>query len=387
MFVLVLCNCSYLNNFNNLKQNKVMQRKGVVNLPLHTGHPPKWLFTRMVDLSKAIASVIIEEYSLNEFINRLSNPFWFQAFSCVLGFDWHSSGTTTTTLGALKISLSPEEHGIYLSGGKGAKSRKTPEGIKHAGEMFNLKTKTTEKLIKTSKLSAKIDNSCIQDGFILYQHNFFITETGNWAVIQQGLNTENKYARRYHWMGENVDKLLENPHSGISCDLKNPHTLNMTDKESKEAQKISVDLINDNPNHLRQYFKRKNNQMLLEDFIMPEHHPILDTDLSDEEFEVLKKAYEIQVENYEELILLKGIGSKKIRALALISDLVYGEPASWRDPVKYSFTHGGKDGFPYPVDREVYDNSISTMKDAIEQAKIKKDDKLKAIKRLDDFIS
>ena len=188
-------------------------------------------------------------------------------------------------------------------------------------------------------------------------------------------------------MGENVDKLLENPHSGISCDLKNPHALNMTDKESKEAQKISVDLINDNPNHLRQYFKRKNNQMLLEDFIMPEHHPILDTDLSDEEFEVLKKAYEIQVENYEELILLKGIGPKKIRALALISDLVYGEPASWRDPVKYSFTHGGKDGFPYPVDREVYDNSISTMKDAIEQAKIKKDDKLKAIKRLDDFIS
>ena len=169
MFVLVLCNCSYLNNFNNLKQNKVMQRKGVVNLPLHTGHPPKWLFTRMVDLSKAIASVIIEEYSLNEFINRLSNPFWFQAFSYVLGFDWHSSGTTTTTLGALKISLSPEEHGIYLSGGKGAKSRKTPEGIKHAGEMFNLKTKTTEKLIKTSKLSAKIDNSCIQDGFILGQ--------------------------------------------------------------------------------------------------------------------------------------------------------------------------------------------------------------------------
>lgn len=349
-----------------------MKRPGVVNLPLHTGHPPKWLFTRMVKLSKEIASVIIEEYSLNKFINKLSDPYWFQAFSCILGFDWHSSGTTTTTLGALKVSLSHEEHGIYLSGGKGAKSRKTPDGIKHAGDIFNLKTKTTEKLIKTCKLSAKIDNSCIQDGFTLYQHNFFITEKGNWAVIQQGLNGKNKYARRYHWTGAKVDKLLNEPHSGISCDIKNPQTLNMTDKESKKAQKISVDLINDNPCHLRQYFKRKNNQMLLEDFKMPQHHPILDMDLSDEEFEVLRKAYEIQVENYEELILLKGIGPKKIRALALISDLIYGEPASWRDPVKYSFTHGGKDGFPYPVNKEVYDNSITTIKDAIEQAKIKK---------------
>ena len=330
-----------------------MQRRGAVNLPLHGGHPPAWLFSRMVDLSGALASVIIEEYSLNEFLNRISNPYWFQAFSCVLGFDWHSSGTTTTTLGALKSSLTPEEHGIYLTGGKGGKSRKTPKGIEHAGEI----------------------------------HNFFVTEKGDWAVVQQGLNTETKYARRYHWLGEEVDKLLNDPHSGISCDKKTPNTLNMSSKDSEEAQKISVDLINDNPNHLRQYFKRKDNQMLLEDFTMPEHHPVLDMDISDKEFEVLTKAYEIQPEKYEELILLQGIGPKKIRALALISDLVYGEPASWKDPVKYSFTHGGKDGFPYPVDREVYDNSIQTIRDAIDQARIKKDDKLKAIKRLDDFIS
>ncbi len=201
------------------------------------------------------------------------------------------------------------------------------------------------------------------------------------------MNTETKYARRYHWLGEEVDELLNDPHSGISCDKKTPNTLNMSSKDSEEAQKISVDLINDNPNHLRQYFKRKDNQMLLEDFTMPAHHPVLDMDISDKEFEVLTKAWEIQPENYEELILLQGIGPKKIRALALISDLVYGEPASWKDPVKYSFTHGGKDGFPYPVDREVYDNSIQTIRDAIDQARIKKDTKLKAIKRLDDFIS
>ena len=205
--------------------------------------------------------------------------------------------------------------------------------------------------------------------------------------MQQGLNTESKYARRYRWLGSEVDDLLNDPHSGISCDMKTPNTLNMPSEESKEAQKISVDLINDNPNHLRQYFKRKDNQLLLEDFTMPAHHPVLDMDISDKEFEVLTKAYEIQPENYEELILLQGIGPKKIRALALISDLVYGEPASWKDPVKYSFTHGGKDGFPYPVDREVYDNSIETIRDALEMARIKKDDKLKAIKRLDDFIS
>ena len=161
----------------------------------------------------------------------------------------------------------------------------------------------------------------------------------------------------------------------------------MSSKDSKNAQKISVDLINDNPSHLRQYFKRKDNQMLLEDFTMPRHHPVLDMDISDREFKILTRAYEIQPENYEELILLQGIGPKKIRALALISDLIYGEPASWKDPVKYSFTHGGKDGFPYPVDREVYDNSIQTIRDAIDQARIKKDEKLKAIKRLDDYIS
>ncbi len=363
-----------------------MQRKGAVNLPLHGGHPPKWLFTRMVELSGAITEVILEEFSSTEFLKRISNPYWFQAFSCVLGFDWHSSGTTTTTLGALKHSLDAGKHGIYLSGGKGAKSRKTPDGIKHAGEVFNLKDSKIEEMVNASRLTAKIDNSCIQDNYTLYQHSFFITEKGEWAVVQQGLNEENKYARRYHWMSENIDSYLENPHSGISCNQKNKEALNMADKESKEAQKISVDLINDNPNHLRQYFKRKDNQMLLTDFTMPEHHPVLDTDLSDREFEILKAAYEFQPENYEELILLHGIGPKKIRALALISDLVYGEPASWEDPVKYSFTHGGKDGFPYPVNKEVYDHSIATIKECVEEAKIDKKEKLKAIKRLDDFI-
>lgn len=372
-----MVNKTYFNN---------MSRAGAVNLPLHGGHPPKWLFKRMVELSGAIVEVIVEEFSQKEFIKRISNPYWFQAFSCVLGFDWHSSGTTTTTLGALKQSLDSEKHGIYLSGGKGGKSRKTPQGILHAGEKFGFRDSKIEEMINASKLTAKIDNSCIQDSYTLYQHNFFITEKGDWAVVQQGLNLENKYARRYHWTNDGFKEFLENPHSGISCDKKNRETLNMADKKSKKTQKISLDLINDNPAHLRQYFKRKDNQMLLTDFTMPKHHPVLDSDLSDKEYEVLKAAWEIQPEKYEELILLEGIGPKKIRALALISDLVYGEAPSWEDPVKYSFTHGGKDGFPYPVDKEVYDHSIKTIKDAVEEAKIKKEDKIKAIRRLEDFV-
>ena len=373
-----------------------MQRKGVANLPLHGGHAPRWLFNRMVKLAGAITDVVVDEYGPNEFINRISNPYWFQAFSCVLGFDWHSSGTTTTTLGALKSSIKPEEHGIYLSGGKGAASRKTPDGIERAGNIFNLRSSSVESMINSSRLSAKIDNSCIQDGYNLYVHDFFITEKGDWAVVQQGMNTETKLARRYHWMSESFNDFLSDPHTGISCDNVSKETLNMASKQSKEAQKISVDLINDNPVHLRDYFKRKDqNQLKLSDFnvddgvsfSLPKHHAILDMDLSDSEYEVLKNAWEIQPENYEELILLKGIGPKKIRALALISDLVFGEPASWRDPVKYSFTHGGKDGFPYPVDRDVYDNSISMVRDAVYQSRLDKKDKMQSFKRLDDFIS
>ncbi len=372
-----------------------MKRKGVANLPLHGGHPPRWLFSRMIKLAGGISEVIIDEYGSDELLRRLSDPFWFQAFSCVLGFDWHSSGTTTTTCGALKIALNPESHGFIVAGGKGKASRKTPEEIAGSGDALSINSKNIEKLIQTSRLSAKIDNSCIQDGYQLYQHTFFINDQGNWAVVQQGMNEYNKYARRYHWLGESVDDYLSNPHAAISCDLKEENSLNMVDMESEKAREISVDLICDNPDHLRKYFNNKNSmQTLLSDFSgekselnMPHHHPVLDMDLSDREFQVLKQAWEIQPENYQDLILLKGFGPKKIRAMALISDLVFGEPASWKDPVKYSFTHGGKDGYPYPVDREVYDNSINTLKESLEQSNLNNKEKMGAIKRLGDFIN
>lgn len=384
-----------------------MQRKGIVNLPLHTDHTPRWLWTRMVKLSGAITEVILEEYGHQEFLERISNPYWFQAFSCVIGFDWHSSGTTTTTCGALRASLNAQDHGIVVLGGKGKNSLKTPSQLMKMSDTFNLSDKTTDYLVRSSKLSAKIDNSCIQDTYSLYQHNFFLTESGGWAVVQQGMNLNNKYARRYHWMSTDLDDFLSSPHTAIECDKKEKNTLDMSSKDSKEVQDISVDLINDNPEHLRTYFKRKNpKQTLLTDyfdfsnqendptsfnnqpkFTMPSHHPVLDMDLSDREFEVLKNAYEIQPEDYKELISLKGIGPKKIRALALISDLVYGKKASWEDPVKYSFAHGGKDGFPYPVDREVYDHSIQTIKESLDQAKLDNKDKYDAIKRLNKYMN
>lgn len=361
----------------------------------------------MVKLSGALTEVILEEYGHEEFLNRISNPYWFQGFSCIIGFDWHSSGTTTTTCGALRASLNPEEHGIAVLGGKGKNSLKTPMQIGQLADEFNFSEKTRDNLINSSKLSAKIDNSCIQDSFTLYQHNFFLTEKGKWAVVQQGMNLSNKYARRYHWMSTDWDDFLSDPHTAIECDRKNDETLNMASKKSEEVQKISVDLINDNPEHLRTYFRRKDpKQTLLSDFFdfkndeddptgfltqksfsMPAHHEVLDMDLSDREFEVLKNAYELQPGDYKELISLKGIGPKKIRALALISDLVYGQEASWEDPVKYSFAHGGKDGFPYPVDREVYDYSIDTIRTSLKQAKLDDKEKYDAIKRLNKFIN
>jgi len=370
-------------------------RSGMANLPLHGGRAPRWLFQRMVKLAGAVTETILYEYGATEFINRISDPHWFQAFSCVLGFDWHSSGTTTTTCGALKTAINPEEHGILVAGGKGRASRRTPQEIQDVGELFSLSSTKLDNLVYSSKISAKIDNSCIQDGYQLYHHVFFLTENGEWAVVQQGMNETTRYARRYHWLSDSITNYINEPHKGICCDQREKESLNMTSYESYDARQTSLDLILDNPDHLKKYFQKKprlevkqvNLDVFCPELTLPSHHPVLDTDLSSREFEVLKKAWELQPESYEELISLEGMGPKKIRALALISDLVYGDKPSWEDPVKYSFTHGGKDGFPYPVDREVYDHSIQTLKDSLQQARLEKKDRYQAIKRLENLVT
>ncbi|MCJ7479293.1 MAG: DUF763 domain-containing protein, partial [Candidatus Nanohaloarchaeota archaeon QJJ-7] len=329
------------------------------------------------------------EYSREEYLRRLSDPYWFQAFGCVLGFDWHSSGLTTTTMGALKEALEPEEHGIAVLGGKGGTSRKTPEEIEQLESVYNLNSSVTEELKESSRLSAKVDNSMVQDSYTLYHHTFVLTEDGDWAVIQQGMGDES--ARRYHWLSDNVEGFVEEPQNAIASMDKRQEVLDLTSEVSEEARKVSVDLVKDDPRHLKRYAKEEN-QRSLDSFTgdssphltMPRHHRLRDEDLTERSIDQLQKAYEIQPEDYRELVSLKGIGPKSLRALALISELVHDAEASREDPAKYAYAHGGKDGTPYPVDRERYDESIQHLEEALGQAEVEGKEKRKALKRLAD---
>lgn len=363
-------------------------KTGTANLPLHPGKAPRWLFERMVRLSDAIAEAIVYEWSQEEFLRRLSNPFWFQAFACALGFDWHSSGTTTTACGALKVALSPGRHGIVVAGGKGKTSRKAPGEIMGAGEEFGFGEAKRKELAYASRMAAKVDNSLVQDGYELYQHCFFITEKGEWAVVQQGMNNEE--ARRYHWLSDRVRSFVDEPQAAICCDERGKEVLDLSAKGSGEARKISVDLVKDNPIHLRKYFKGQNT---LADFTgelpalsLPSHHEVLGMDISERGWKALISAYELQPGNYEELVALQGMGGKSLRALALLSQLLYGTEMSWEDPARFSYAHGGKDGYPYPVDRGNYDESVSFLKGAIEGAKLERKEKYEAFRRLGDFV-
>jgi hypothetical protein len=342
-------------------------KTGVADLPLHYGSCPKWLFPRMKKLGRAISEVAILEYGKDEFLRRVSDPFWFQALGCVLGFDWHSSGLTTTVTGALKEGLG-NDMGLAVLGGKGKASKKTPQEIENLESVFSLTSQRVEELKYASRLAAKVDNNCIQAGFALYHHSFFVTEDGKWAVIQQGMNAETRYARRYHWLSEQVKNFVVEPQLAICCDVRGG-ALNMVAQESEESRKASVDLLKEGPESLKKYL------------LMDKKHEI---DLKN--YRPLMNAYEFQPKNYEELVALKGLGARSIRALALISKLVYGAEPSWNDPVKFSFTVGGKDGFPFPVDRETYDKSIEMLKTAVQNAKIGDKEKIYAVKRLQEFI-
>jgi hypothetical protein len=333
----------------------------------------------MVKLSKAVTEIIVHEFGREDLLRRLSDPFFFQSFGCIAGFDWHSSGLTTTLTSALREAINPQELSIAVLGGKGKASRKTPEEIEKLAEIFPLTTKKVEMLKYASKMSAKVDNSALQDGFQLYHHAFIVTEEGKWAVIQQGMNPENRYARRYHWLSEKVSSFVVEPHTAIVCDIRG-RTLNMVAKESEEARQTSVDLIKDNPIHLQKYFSNN----LFKYLRMPPQHGI---ELSNYKW-LMKSfltAYEQQPKNYEKLLAIKGIGPKSVRALALLSKLIFGVEASWRDPTTFSFAHGGKDHVPFPIDKHAYDSSIEILENAIKEAKIGNSEKISAIKRLEQF--
>lgn len=363
-------------------------------MPLHSGSTPKWLFKRMVNLAKPISDIIISEYGNENLLKRLSDPYWFQALSCILGYDHHSSGCTTVTLGALKLVLNTKESNIAIAGGKGTASKKTLKELEIIGNKFSLSSSKIEKLKYTSKIVAKVDNSLIQSGFSLYHHSFVVTEGGKWVVIQQGLNSEIKYARRYHWIHNNVNSFVEEPHKAICCDIK-VEGLNMVAKESKETRDISLDIVKDNPKHLSKYF-RLSHQTMLGQFLdfnnidvldMHRDHKILPIDISKRSWNTLRKIYEFQPKNYEELISLHGVGEKTVRSLALISELIYGSKPSWKDPAKFSFCVGGKDKIPYEINKNHYDDVIASLREIIQSAKLEKKDKLNALNKLSMLIN
>ncbi len=363
----------------------MMERKGIAELPLHPGHAPRWLFERMVKLSGEIIRIIEMEFGTEEVLRRLADPYWFQAFSCVIGFDWHSSGTTTVTMGALKEALNPQD-GLAVAGGKGSASRRTPSELEMLGEKMGISSWKIERLKRLSKLAAKVDNAVLQDGYSLYHHSMVIDEHGNWAVVQQGLNEERRYARRYHWL-YGIRDVVNEPHSGIISDTIENVVLDMTARKSEEARKISVDVVNDGVAHLRNMISevRNSSQRTLDEFIPPRDVKILRMPWRIN-WAALFKAYEIQPRNYEELIGIKGIGPSTVRALAYIAEIIYGAEPSWKDPVKYSFALGGKDGVPKPVDRDAYDRSIEILQLTIEEAKIDRKEKLEMLKRLRRFV-
>ncbi len=332
----------------------------------------------MTKLGRNITEIIVLEFGRDEFLRKISDPLWFQAFACVLGFDFHSSGCTSVTLGALK-EAKLEEYGIAVLGGKGKASRKVPKEIENLANTFSFSTKKIERLKYASKLAAKVDNSVLQDNFQLYHHCFIVSEDGEWAVVQQGMRVENRLARRYHWISENLKSFVEEPHKAICCDLKQEKVLNLVAKKSRETRKCIVDLVNENPKNLMNYVAPKNS--LVKYLKMPTKH-FIDV----KEYQLLLRLKEFQPKNFEELISFKGMGPKTLRALALISHLIFGTKLSFRDPVKFSFAHGGKDGTPYPVNRKVYDSSIKTLKEIIEDLKINKKGKLEMLRRLENRV-
>jgi hypothetical protein len=356
--------------------NSGSHRTGVAYLPLHGGKAPPWLFQRMVKLAREITIVIVDEYGPQEMLRRLSHPYWFQAFGCVLGFDWHSSGVTTTLCGALKEGIRgiEPELGLFVAGGRGKTSRQTPDELQRWGDSISL---DPTPLIYASRMSAKVDSSAIQDGYQLYHHSFIFTSKGSWAVVQQGMNETNNYARRYHWLSEKVTDFVNEPHAAVEGQNLG-QVLNLTAGESAPARSTITSVVREQkPEALMADIKK------LKTLELPRRHQLEVSDLHPDSIrKILLSTYDRQPENFEKLLGLQGVGPKTIRALSLISEIIYGVAPSYRDPARYTFAHGGKDGIPYPVDRPTYDQSIEILSKAINKAKIGPTEKREIFARL-----
>ena len=353
-------------------------RTGTAQLPLHGGRAPAWLFSRMVTLAREITIHIRTEYGAEEMLRRLSDPFWFQAFGCVLGFDWHSSGVTTTVTGALKEGIRGLESdlGFFAGGGKGAVSRKTPAEIETACDRLAIDPRP---LVYASRMSAKVDSAAVQDGYQLYHHAFFFTPSGAWCVVQQGMNDDSGMARRYHWLSAKLESFVNEPHAAVCAQAEAP-TLNLVATESGAARSSSTELARQTPDIVLSAIRN------LPALSMPRRHAVLLADVNPQYLQkILLKTYERAPENFETLLGMEGVGARTLRALALVSEIIYGTPASTRDPARFSFAHGGKDGFPYPVDTGTYDKTVEALRAAVTKAGIPRSERVAALKRLVKF--
>ena len=349
-------------------------RTGYADAPLHGGKAPRWLFERMTKLAGQMSLAIAAEEGAHGLLRRLADPVWFQAFGAVLGFDWHSSGVTTVACGALKEGLRGgigREIGVTVAGGKGRTSRRTPAEIAEACERDGRDPAT---LVRASKLSAKVDSAAVQDGFELYHHTFVFSADGSWAVVQQGMHDGSSMARRYHW--HTPARFDADPHAGVAGGA-GPHVLNLVAGEGEGNRRVSVELAREGPAPVVREVAR------MRTLEMPHHHHVRLYDLHPERLErVLLPAYEAQPKDFTDLLAVPGIGAKGLRALALVAELTYGEPASVRDPVSYSFAHGGKDGTPFPVDRPTYDATVESLRRALRESNAGRGEKVAALKRL-----
>jgi len=397
-------------------------KRRIAQLPLHTGKAPPWLFRRMTKLAGAVTMAIVEEFGPAEMLRRLSDPWWFQAFGCVLGFDWHSSGVTTVTCGALKEAAKTcgDDLGILVAGGKGGASRKTPQEIADAADRHAIAT--GERLVYASRLSAKVDSAAVQDGFSVYHHSFFFTPGGQWCVVQQGMDERGGWARRYHWLAESVADFVCEPHEAVhdlseqpgetAADIRRgPRQLtllNMVAEEAAENRRASTALVHENPDWLLGEIERLTEGPTL---FAPGRHPVLKLDVGWKRLRtIVTAAYEQNPRDFETLLGLKGLGPATVRSLSLLAEIIFRAPPARRDPTgrgawsgqpagtpgesaaprpgqtrrwaDYSYAHGGKDGTPFPVDRTTYDRSIAVLTDAVRRARLGQNDKFNALKRL-----
>ncbi|MGB8289256.1 DUF763 domain-containing protein (plasmid) [Rhizobium ruizarguesonis] len=370
------------------------QRAGSADLPLHGGRVPYWLGDRMTRLGTLITEAIVHHYGRDEFLRRLAHPFWFQSFGAVMGMDWHSSGITTSVLGALKRGLKPRagELGLHVCGGRGAHSRKTPQELVSIGERVGL---DGEGLATTSRLIAKVDSAALQDGFDLYLHGFIVADDGHWVVVQQGMNGDRRQARRYHWMSEGLESFVDSPHAAIEGRSQG-EIVNLADRRAERSRRGQLDLlatlgpdriIREAAALLRAEAPAPEPaaQPMLPHLIMPAHHDVRESDINMRRLHGnLAAAADRGPAEFEELLLVPGVGARTVKALAMVAEVVHGAPCRFSDPARFSIAHGGKDRHPFPVPLKVYDETIAVMKSAVQKGRLGREEELQALKRLDD---